>query len=182
VAGTYEKDVNLSIGLLLAQNLRAAGLQVIMTRDDDSFPTLQGRCDIANAACASLFVSVHNNAGGDDSAGTETFYWGTSGNYSADGKLLAEAIQRNLVEEIDSVDRGARTHWINLAVLAGTDMTAALTEVGFLTNAEEEAKLITSTYQKAAARGIADGVLEYLGWSTTVFTSELDDGSDGLPF
>ena len=173
VAGTFEKDINLAIGLLLAQDLRAAGLKVVMTRDGDTYPTLQERCDIANAAMASLFVSVHNNAAGDpEASGTETFYWGTPENYSIEGKLLAEAIQRNLLEACGSTDRGARTHWINLAVLAGTNMTAALAEVGFLTNPEEEAKLLTATYQRAAAQGITDGILEYLGWSTTIYTTE----------
>ncbi len=173
VAGTYEKDVNLAISLFLAQDLRAVGVGVVMTRCDDSFPSLQGRCDIANNAKASLFVAVHNNAAGDAEAeGTETFYWGTPDKYSAQGQLLADSIQRNLVDAIESYNRGARTHWINLAVLAGTDMTAALTEVGFLTNAEEEAKLVTPDYQKTAAQGIADGILEYLKWSTTVYTTE----------
>ena len=171
--GTFEKDFNLSIALLLAQNLREAGLRIIMTREDDTLPTLQQRAEIANTALASLFVSVHNNAAGDPaSKGTETFYWGTPENYSVEGRLLAEAIQRNLLEAIKSVDRGARTHWYNLVVLAETSMTAALAEVGFVTNPEEEAKLKTSAYQKAAAQGIAMGVLEYLKWSTTVYTSE----------
>jgi N-acetylmuramoyl-L-alanine amidase len=173
VAGTYEKDVNLAIGLLLAKNLQDAGLRTTMTRSDDSYPTLQQRCDIANAAFANLFVSVHNNAAGDSTAtGTETFYWGTPDKYSVEGQLLAQAIQRNLVAAVQSVDRGARTHWINLAVLAGTKMPAALTEVGFLTNAQEEQKLLSPDYQKAAAQGIANGILEYLKWSTTVYTTE----------
>ena len=60
-----------------------------------------------------------------------------------EGKLLAEAIQRNLLEALDSTDRGARTHWNRLVVLHETDMPAALAEVGFMTNAEEEAKLLT---------------------------------------
>lgn len=173
VAGTQEKDLNLAIGLFLAQNLRDAGLSVMMTREDDTYPTLQGRADLANAAPASLFVSVHNNAAGDPNAnGTETFYWGAADKYSPEGKLLAEAIQRNLLEAIDSVDRGARTHWRNLVVLAETDMPAALAEVGFVTNAAEETKLLTAVYQRAAAQGIAKGVLEYLKWSTTVYTTE----------
>ena len=173
ISGTKEKDVNLAIALLLAQDLRDAGLRVIMTRKDDTFPTLQERADMANAALASLFVSVHNNAaGGSDSNGTETFFWGTPENYSAQGKLLAEAIQRNLLQAIHSTDRRARTHWINLAVLSRTFMPAALTEVGFLTNPAEEAQLITPAYQKTAAQGIANGVLEYLKWSTAVFSAE----------
>ncbi len=84
--GTFEKDFNLSIALLLAQNLRAAGLRVIMTREDDTLPgatvseALYRRAEIANTARANLFVSVHNNAAGDPEAeGTETFYWGTPG-------------------------------------------------------------------------------------------------------
>lgn len=171
--GTLEKDLNLSIALLLAQELRNAGLQVIMTRENDTLPALEKRAQIANDALASLFVSVHNNASGDPTAeGTECFYWGTPENYSTEGKLLAEAIQRNLVAAIGSKDRGARTHWYNLVVLAKTCMTAALAEVGFVTDPEEEAKLLTPAYQKAAAQGIAKGIFEYLKWSTTVYTSE----------
>ena len=116
---------------------------------------------------------MHNNAASDgDSNGTESFYWGDSTTFSPDGKALAECIQRHLVASIGSLDRGAKTHWNNLVVLAETEMTAALVEVGFLTNAAEEAKLVTAAYQQAAARGIADGVLEYLHWSTTVYSSE----------
>jgi N-acetylmuramoyl-L-alanine amidase len=171
--GSLEKDFNLSIALLLAQNLRDAGLCVIMTREDDTLPTLQQRAEIANSAQASLFVSVHNNAAGDPVAnGTESFYWGTPEKYSIEGKLLAEAIQRNLLAAIGSIDRGARTHWRNLVVLAETDMPAALAEVGFVTNPDEEAKLKDPAYQQAAALGIAKGVLEYLRWSTTVYSTE----------
>ncbi len=177
--GSYEKDFNLSIALLLARDLRDAGLRVIMTREEDILPgatvseALHRRAEIANTARANLFVSVHNNAAGDPEAeGTETFYWGTPDDYSVEGRLLAEAIQRNLLEAIDSVDRGARTHWYNLVVLAETDMPAALAEVGFVTNPEEEALLKDPAYQKAGAQGIANGVLEYLKWSSTVYTSE----------
>ncbi len=177
--GTFEKDFNLSIALLLAQDLRDAGLRIVMTRETDILPgadvseALHRRAEIANEASANLFVSVHNNAHSDPtSEGTETFYWGTPETYSVEGKLLAEAIQRNLLEAIESVDRGARTHWRNLVVLAETDMPAALAEVGFVTNPEEEALLKTPAYQAAAAQGIAEGVLEYLKWSTTVYTTE----------
>jgi N-acetylmuramoyl-L-alanine amidase len=166
ITGVKEKDINLAITLEVDKILRDAGLRTMLTRSDDSYPTLQERTDLANQAQASIFVSIHNNAAGDPaSAGTETFYWGTDAQYSVEGKRLAEAIQRNLIASLGSVDRGARTHWLNLHVLAETHMTAALTEVGFLTNAEEEAKLNDPEYQRQAAAAVARGILEYLGWS-----------------
>lgn len=170
VTGVLEKDVNLSIGLLVDQLLRDAGLRTLLTRNDDSYPTLQQRTDLANQAGADVFVAIHNNAAGDPlSKGTETFYWGKSAeDYSIEGKRLAQAIQRNLTATLDSVDRGARTHWNSLHVLRESLMPAALTEVGFLTNAEEEAKLKDPVYLQAAALGIARGILEFLGWDVSL--------------
>lgn len=173
VSGTTEKDLNLKISLLLAQYLREAGLRVMMTREDDRDVDLHDRAAVANAARANLFVSIHNNAAGDSSStGTETFYWGNDDEMSPDGQLLAQAIQKHLVEALGSVDRGAKTHWYNLVVLAETEMTAALVEVGFMTNAAEEAKLLSIPYQETAARAIAAGIMEYLNWSTTVYSTE----------
>ncbi len=173
VTGTNEKDLNLSISLYLRDALRQAGVRVMMTRQTDVAVDLHARAVMANLGKANLFLSVHNNAAGNaESCGTETFYWGNSTLFSPDGKEFAECVQRHLVARIASLDRGAKTHWNNLVVLAETEMTAALVEVGFLSNAAEEAKLVTPAYQQAAAQGIAEGILEYLHWSTTVYFSE----------
>ena len=113
------------------------------------------------------FVSVHNNASGDPSSnGTETFYWAADGEEDrpTEGRRLAETIQKNLVFALDSQDRLARTHWLKLHVLWATMMPAALTEVGFLTNEQEEGKLLDPTYQQKAGEAIARGILEFMGW------------------
>ena len=173
--GTPEKVINLAISLVLAQDLRDAGLGVIMTRDDDSYPTLQQRTDLANAAQASLFMCVHNNAGDPGASGTETYYWHDPDDptkYSVEGQKLAALIQQDLVAALGSVDRGAKEHPKDLWVLAQSNMTAVLTEVGFVDNPVEEAKLATPAYQALAAGAITKGILDYLGWSTTVFTTE----------
>ncbi|MBN1630873.1 MAG: N-acetylmuramoyl-L-alanine amidase [Thermoleophilia bacterium] len=173
VSGAAEKDVNLAMSLLLAENLREAGLRVMMTREDDTYPDLHQRATMANDAQANLFVSIHNNASGDPaSKGTETFYWGTKESCSPDAQLLAQIIQRNLIAALGSFDRGAKTHWYELVVLAETEMTAALVEVGFMSNAAEEALLLTAEYQALAAQAVANGILEYLGWSTQVYSTE----------
>ncbi|WP_460597799.1 N-acetylmuramoyl-L-alanine amidase [Geomonas sp. Red276] len=73
--GTREKDIVLQIGLKLADRIRMAGLEPVMTRSTDEFIELQERTAIANKVGADLFVSVHANASLNRSAcGIETYY------------------------------------------------------------------------------------------------------------
>jgi len=178
-SGSYEKDLNLALALAVAENLRARGLRVMMTRSTDVFVELQTRADLANAAGATLFLSIHNNAYTDPSAnGTETYYKGTSTSYSVEGRAFAEAVQRQLVAAVGFADRGARTHPSSLVVLNRPVMTTALTEVAFITNPAEEAKILNPAVQQAATWGIVNGILEHLRWSTKVYTSETVSSSD----
>ena len=61
---TMEKTLVLDISKRLADMIKAGypDVKVIMTRSDDTFVTLQGRADIANANNANLFISVHVNS------------------------------------------------------------------------------------------------------------------------
>jgi len=167
VTGVLEKNVNLQLVLRVDVLLRQAGLRTLLTRSTDVDVSLKQRTDTANNAKANVFVAVHNNASGDPTAkGVETFYWGSSsGAYSVEGKLLAESIQTSLVAALGAKDRGARTHWSTLYVLDKSLMPAALTEVGFLTNADEEAKLKDPAYLDRAANAISLGILGYFGWA-----------------
>jgi N-acetylmuramoyl-L-alanine amidase len=62
-AGTYEKDVVLSMALQLAKRLRnKLGWNVVLTREGDYFVPLAERVKKARAAQADLFVSLHADA------------------------------------------------------------------------------------------------------------------------
>ena len=75
-SGLQEKDVVLSIGLLVARKLKdELGIDAVMTRSTDVFIELQERTAIANKAGADLFVSIHANASLNRRAsGMETYY------------------------------------------------------------------------------------------------------------
>ena len=65
--GRSEKDMTLAIVLALRERLKALlpELEVLLTRDDDSFLPLGERTRIANEARAQLFLSIHANAAKD---------------------------------------------------------------------------------------------------------------------
>jgi N-acetylmuramoyl-L-alanine amidase len=60
--GTKEKDVTLDVAHRVAPVLAAQGIQVVLTRDDDRFVSLEERTARANGFAADLFVSIHCNA------------------------------------------------------------------------------------------------------------------------
>lgn len=62
VEGLLEKRVTLAVSQLLAEELRAAGFEVSLTRQVDRTLTLRQRSELANRAGADLFVSIHANA------------------------------------------------------------------------------------------------------------------------
>jgi N-acetylmuramoyl-L-alanine amidase/putative methionine-R-sulfoxide reductase with GAF domain len=74
--GLLEKDLVLEIGQRLGKLLEARlGMDVIYTRQDDSYIPLDERASIANQAHADLFISVHANYSDLPSArGAETYY------------------------------------------------------------------------------------------------------------
>lgn len=57
-----EKDLTLAIARKVAARLRSLGFNVILTRNDDRFVSLDDRTRIANEARADLFISIHCNA------------------------------------------------------------------------------------------------------------------------
>jgi N-acetylmuramoyl-L-alanine amidase len=63
IRGIAEKDIVLNIAKKLARKLRKKmNVEIILTRNDDSFVPLEDRTAIANAENADLFISLHTNA------------------------------------------------------------------------------------------------------------------------
>jgi N-acetylmuramoyl-L-alanine amidase len=78
-AGVREKDVTLDVAHRVAPILAAQGVQVVLTRDDDRFVSLEERTARANAVAADLFVSIHCNASeGHGRRGIETYVLDTT--------------------------------------------------------------------------------------------------------
>ena len=153
-----EKDIDLAISLKLVTILQNCGYQVIMTRSTDVEVGLYERADLANAAGADVFVSIHANAAENrpDYQGIYTYYHPSSNR----GARLAQAIQTPLCQITGAVDRGIKD--ADFVVLRETEMCAVLVETGFMTNHEELMNLNEDSYQQLVAQGIARGIIDYL--------------------
>jgi N-acetylmuramoyl-L-alanine amidase len=85
-----EKDVVLAIALKLKAYLEAQGIQVVMTRSDDTFLELKERAAFATPNI-NLFVAVHANSASESASGVETWVFGQS----LSSNNLARAIEEN---------------------------------------------------------------------------------------
>lgn len=73
--GRREKDVTLAVGRELARQINATpGLRAYMTRDKDVFIPLNRRAQLARAAKADIFVSIHADAAENRSASGASVY------------------------------------------------------------------------------------------------------------
>lgn len=73
--GVIEKDLVLDITMRLGKMLEERGTQVIYTRKEDRFVSLDARTEMANHQQADLFLSIHANSSHYRNVlGTETYY------------------------------------------------------------------------------------------------------------
>ncbi|MFB5675625.1 N-acetylmuramoyl-L-alanine amidase [Paenibacillus terreus] len=161
ITGRKEKDFNLAVALKVQERLQGdPNIELVMTRDGDTYPELAERSSMANSLNANIFVSIHANSVTKSATsalvnGSETYYT------KADSKELATVMHKYLVEATGFKDNGIKVK--SLHVTRETKMPAVLLEAGYLSNAENEAALYSEETQNRIADGIVNGLREYLG-------------------
>ncbi|REK75005.1 N-acetylmuramoyl-L-alanine amidase family protein [Paenibacillus paeoniae] len=154
-SGAEEKDYTLALAkkvyALLQQDPK---FDPYMTRNDDTFLDLDERSAYSNQLEADAFLSIHGNTYTNPNiSGTETYY------DSLISIPLAETIHSKLIEATGFPDRGVKQEqW---RVLVGSERPSILLEVGFMTNPQEEAKMLDNARQDRVAQAIVDGLKQY---------------------
>ncbi|MGQ0551440.1 MAG: N-acetylmuramoyl-L-alanine amidase [Armatimonadota bacterium] len=153
--GLLEKDLVLDVAQRVRELLVRAGIRVVMTRETDVYVDLAERPRAARAQGATVFVSIHGNASTRPATtGSETYY------LMPQGLALAQMIQDELAKVAGLASRGVKT--ANFLVLRENDVPAVLVEVGYLSNAEEEARLRADAFRQRVAEAIMRGVQRFL--------------------
>ena len=169
-----EKDINLSIALILRDMLEAEGINVILTREEDVLlydrnTDFQGRKKVLDLAARlhigqktsdALFVSIHMNAF------PQTQYKGLQVYYSPNHALssaLAQRIQTNVQAQLqpDNMRKIKRAD-SSIFLLDRLTCPAVLVECGFLSNEEDCSNLSRKDYQQKIAFLLFDSIQKTL--------------------
>jgi N-acetylmuramoyl-L-alanine amidase len=162
--------------MLLKERL---GANVIMTRIDDSFISLDDRALIANSSQADFMISIHGNSSSLRSVrGVETYYFAspaqalrqvsapqqnsnTARAFAAD---VHKALLKGLAEPRDPMlDRGVRS--ASFVVLREAQMPAVLAEISYLTSEKDEPRLESSDYREQIAHALYRGIANHVARS-----------------
>ncbi len=167
--GTKESDINLSLSRLLQEKFEELGFNVVMTRKTEAGlygaatagykkRDMRKRAEIINGSNPALVISVHQNFfSARDRRGAQVFFREDS----AESKTLACMIQSQFNEMPECVKRSEPLKG-DYYILNCSDYPSVIAECGFLSNAEDEALLVTQEYRKKIADAIVRGALGYL--------------------
>ncbi|MFI0394900.1 N-acetylmuramoyl-L-alanine amidase [Paracoccus jiaweipingae] len=100
--GVKEADLVLSFARELTESLTRAGVEVVLTRDDDSFVPLERRMTAARGAGADLLISLHADAlPAGEAAGATIYSWDSQANDRAARQLAMLHDRDDLLAGVD---------------------------------------------------------------------------------
>ena len=170
--GTTEAETNLKIALKLQNLLEQSGSTVILTRSDENaiydldsktlkqkkISDIHNRVKIGNESQADIFISIHlNKIPQPQYDGWQTFY--KEGD--EEGAKLAKQIQENLGKTIDKENNRVAKTIDNIYIIKHVEIPTTIVECGFLSNPEEEKKLLNDEYQNKIAWNIYNEIINY---------------------
>ena len=170
--GTSEAETNLKIALKLQELLEQSGCTVILTRSDENAiydidsktlrqkkkSDIHNRVKIGNESQADIFVSIHlNKIPQQQYDGWQTFYNAKS----EDGRKLAISIQDSIGKAVQTENNRVAKSIDNIYIIKHVEIPTTIVECGFLSNPEEEKKLLENSYQDKLAWGIYNGIINY---------------------
>lgn len=159
--GYQEKVVNLATAYHLKKFLEDEGAKVIMTRSDDSNINNNERLKTVINANADILISIHSNSIGDASdaektKGASTYYKHIA--YRPLSMFLYKQVLKTGLDQYGNVGN------FNFTLNSPTELPNALVELAFMSNPEDEMKLMDDKFRKELAKKIYKGIEDFLDY------------------
>jgi len=154
--GVLEKELALAVSLKLQKTLELEGANVIMTRTKEQFFDNKERILFYRDSVPDLLISFHLNSSDDPIrvSGTGTFY-----RYVGFRNLSLNIYKHML--ELGLKDYG-NTGSFNFMLNSPTEYPNALVEALFLSNPDEEMKMLDPVFQQQMVDKIVMGIKNFL--------------------
>ncbi len=178
--GLIERDLNLTLGRAVIDELSSRGISALSTRTGDYGTLLSVRAALADALGAEALISIHHNAPNwarSSVPGSEVFIQSVSRDLArADSARLGGLLYEEITAALATFDNVSWSRAANAGVLRvlssrGADaygmivrpaVPTALVEYGYLSNPSEAALFATDEYIEVAAAATADAIDAYL--------------------
>lgn len=154
-SGILEKNYTLLFAKALEKALTKKGALVIMVRQNDTSIDNKDRVLRAISQNPDLFISLHlNSAGRETARGTSTYY----------KHLAFRPLAKNILHEMVQIDGLAEFGLIgsfNFQPVQPTNYPSCLVEIAFLSNREDEKRIMDPGFHEQVAKKITAGVKQW---------------------
>ena len=171
ISGVAESQINLEIAQRLNDLMHLLGYQSFMLRNTDTslhtdgatisaqkISDLKHRVKLITDSNASLLISIHQNTFSDNHySGAHVFH-----NSEKESIALSTCLQENFVKTLNPGSKRKPKAAKGIYLMEHLPCPGILIECGFLTNTQEEAKLLSADYQKQICAVIAATVSSQL--------------------
>jgi len=155
ISGIIEKDYTLKIAKQLDKYLQAQKVKTFMTRTGDTDLSMVDRTLMLRQVDPDILISIHlNSAESDTVKGVSTYY-----RYIG-FRPLSQAILKRMQEL--KLKEWANVGAFNFALNGPTEYPNCLVEVAFLSNRDDEKKILDPKFHKLVAQKIYLGINDWL--------------------
>lgn len=152
-----EKDYTLRIAKEVKKDLLLAKAKVVMTREKDTSLSMYQRITYLDEQNPNLLISIHLNSSDVDTVkGVSTYY-----RYIG-FRPLSQAILKSMLAPGSGLREFSNVGNFNFALSGPTDYPNCLVEVAFLSNTEDEKKILSPKFRQMVAKRIVAGIENYL--------------------
>ena len=150
-----EKDLTLQYAKVLDKTLRKLGIKTFMTRTIDTTVDMKDRILMAQQKNPDFLISLHCNSSANDTVKGSSTYYRYIG-FKPLSRLVLDRMMELKMNEYGNVGN------FNFGLSGPTDFVNCLLEIGFLSNPEEEKRMVNPLFQKRVAVQIIKAFNDWL--------------------